>query len=80
MTGPEQGFLLLTSALGDPARKPLTVARFRELTQKARLMERPNQERELTAADLQAIGCSEAESDQIIRLLSDGDLLKYYVN
>ena len=31
MTGPEKGFLLLTSHLGDPNRKPLTVAQFRQL-------------------------------------------------
>ena len=31
MTGAEYGFLLLTSQLGNPDRKPLTVAQFREL-------------------------------------------------
>ena len=34
MTGPEQGFLLLTSSLGDPHRKPLTVPQFRELAKR----------------------------------------------
>lgn len=80
MTPRDAGFLLLTSSLGDPTRKPLTVARFRELTQKARIMERPVQDRELTRQDLQAIGCSIEESNRIIRLLSEEDLLKYYVN
>ena len=31
MNGKERGFLLLTSHLGDPERKPLTVAQFRQL-------------------------------------------------
>ena len=38
LTGGERGFLLLTSCLGDPARKPLTAAQFRELTHRAKLM------------------------------------------
>ena len=80
MNPKDAGFLLLTSALGDPTRKPLTVARFRELTAKARIMEKPAQERDLTAQDLQAIGCSADESQQILHLLSENELLKYYVN
>ena len=80
MNPKDAGFLLLTSCLGDPTRKPLTVARFRELTKKARLMEKPEAQRELTQQDLQAIGCSLEESNRIIRLLSEEDLLKYYVN
>lgn len=80
MNPKDAGFLLLTSALGDPNRKPLTVARFRELTKKALLMEKPGQDRELTTRDLQAIGCSAEESEQIIRLLSESELLEHYVN
>lgn len=76
----DAGFLLLTSYLGDPTRKPLTVARFRELTKKARLMEKPVQEREMSVQDLQAIGCSLEESQRILHLLSEEELLRCYVN
>ena len=53
----EKGFLLLSSHLGDPDRKPLTVAQFRELTRRAQQMEKPEKEREMTCEDLISIGC-----------------------
>ena len=56
MTPREQGFLLLTQTLGDPGRKPLTVAQFRSLTRQAQEMERPLEDRELSMDDLIAIG------------------------
>ena len=37
----ERGFLLLTGYLGDPERKPLTVAQFRELAKRMQTMEKP---------------------------------------
>lgn len=80
MTPQDAGFLLLTGFLGNPDRKPLTVARFRELTRKARLMEKPALDRELTQQDLQTIGCSAEESRQILQLLSETVLLESYVN
>ncbi len=60
-------------------RKPLTVARFRELAKKVSLMERPTRQRELTLQDLQAIGCSGAESAQILELLDQKELLDWYL-
>lgn len=80
MNSKDAGFLLLTSFLGDSMRKPLTVARFRELTKKVRLMEKPAEHRELTLQDLQAIGCSWEESQHILQLLSEEDRLNWYVN
>lgn len=79
MTPREEGFLLLAGFLGDPERKPLTVARFRELAKKARLMEKPAQQRELTLQDLQNIGCSAQESAQILRLFSQQEQLQWYL-
>ncbi len=76
----DAGFLLLTSCLGDPNRKPLTVSRFRELTRKVRLMEKPTRDGKLTLQDLQAIGCSAAESAQILQLLSDEEQLNWYLH
>jgi len=55
LTGADRGFLLLTGHLGDPERRPLTVAQFRELTRQARRMERPLSDRELTEDDIKKI-------------------------
>lgn len=79
MNALEQGFLLLTSFLGDPERRPLTVAQFRKLTSMARTMDAPRQNRELTVADLQAIGCTGAFARQVVNLLSQEEQLYYYV-
>ena len=80
MTAREQGFLLLTSWLGDPERKPLTVAQFRTLTGRVRGMAAPNEERQMRPADLMALGYSEAEAGRILHLLSDKELLEYYLH
>lgn len=80
MTPREQGFLLLTSWLGDPARKPLTVAQFRTLTDRVRGMAAPNEERQMRPDDLMALGYSEAEAGRILHLLSDKELLEYYLH
>lgn len=79
MTGAEQGFLLLTAFLGDPSEKPLTTAQFRELTRRCRLMEQPETERELTAADLQGLGCDKAFSERVLDLLARGEQLDWYM-
>jgi predicted Rossmann fold nucleotide-binding protein DprA/Smf involved in DNA uptake len=79
MNGKEQGFLLLTSTLGDPERKPLTVAQFRTLAQRARTMERPLLDRELQAEDLMALGYDRSAAERIIRLLSQTEQLNWYV-
>lgn len=75
----EQGFLLLTGHLGDPDRKPLTAAQFRDLTRRARLMEKPAENREMTARDLVSIGCSEEAANRILYLLSQGEQLNWYL-
>lgn len=79
MNAREQGFLLLTSFLGDPERRPLTVAQFRKLAAMAKTMDAPGQNRELTVADLQAIGCTGAFARQVVNLLSQEEQLYYYV-
>ena len=79
MTGPERGFLLLTSQLGNPERKPLTVAQLRILASRASLMQRPGQVRDLTAADLQALGYGEEMARRILTLLSEEELLCRYL-
>ena len=79
MTAREQGFLLLTGYLGDPERRPLTVAQFRELTLRARVMEKPDADRELTADDLLGIGCDKAVARRITNLLAQKEQLRWYL-
>lgn len=79
MTAREQGFLLLTGYLGDPERRPLTVAQFRELTLRARAMEKPEADRELTAEDLLHMGCDKAAARRIANLLAQEEQLCWYL-
>lgn len=79
MTPAEQGFLLLTSQLGDPERKPLTIAQFRDLAKRARTMEKPLDSRELSQRDLVSIGCSCELAKKVILLLSQTEQLNWYV-
>lgn len=80
MTARDYGFLLLTSPLGNSERKPLTVAQFRELTRRARQMDKPLQNRELTRKDLMGIGCSSALAERILQLLSQTEQLEWYLS
>ena len=75
----EQGFLLLTGLIGDSQRKPLTIPQLRNLAMLARNMERPLQDRDLTAKDLAAIGCSEELACRVLRLLAERELLELYI-
>lgn len=79
MTGPERGFLLLTSHLGNPDRKPLTTAQLRYLGQRVREMERPREDRELSETDLIRLGYGREKAGQIVQLLSEEDVLDYYL-
>ena len=80
MTPRERGFLLLTSRLGDPRRKPLSVAQFRTLTARVREMTPPEEERQMVPADLMALGYTEELAERILHLLSDQALLEYYLH
>lgn len=79
MTGAEKGFLLLTGFLGDPNAKPLTTARFRELSRLGQLMEKPEEKRELTADDLLHMGLDRSFSERVLHLLSRQDQLNWYL-
>jgi len=79
LTGPERGFLLLTSQLGDPQRKPLTVAQLRILATRAGMMDAPTAERDLSAADLIGLGYGEEMANHILQLLSEEELLHHYL-
>lgn len=74
----EQGVLLLTSQLGDPDRRPLTVAQFRALAKRAAAMPPPDRDRQLTVADLKALGYGDADALRILSLLDQQTLLERY--
>ncbi len=78
MTGAEKGFLLLTSCLGDPNRKPLSVPQLRTLAQRVQRV-KPAQDRELTEQDLTALGYGRLDALRILSLLSDDALLDRYL-
>ncbi len=79
MNAKERGFLLLTSQLGDPERKPLTVAQFRTLASRATQMEKPTQSRELAEDDLVALGYDRHTALRIVQLLEDAGQLDRYL-
>jgi predicted Rossmann fold nucleotide-binding protein DprA/Smf involved in DNA uptake len=75
----EAGFLLLTSRLGDPDRKNLTVAQFRTLTARVRTADISRENRDLTAHDLVQLGYSTEMATRILSLLADTQQLEYYL-
>ncbi len=79
MNGKERGFLLLTSSLGDPDRKPLTAAQLRTLATRAARMEKPLESRELVSDDLAGLGYDRQMADRIIGLLEGGTALQRYL-
>lgn len=80
MTAKERGFLLLTSTLGDPERKPLTVAQFRTLAARVAQMEQPPENRELCPDDLVKLGYDRQMAERIICLLEGNAALHRYVS
>ena len=79
MTALERGLLLLTSALGDPRRKPLTVPQLRTLTVAAGAVEDWEKDRELTEEDLTGMGLDPKLARHVVELLEDTDGLERYL-
>lgn len=79
MTGPEKGFLLLRSTLGDPQRKVLTVAQLRKLAQRMQDLPQSKEDRELEVKDLILLGYSAPEAERVLALLSQEDVLCWYL-
>ncbi|MBQ8835397.1 MAG: DNA-protecting protein DprA [Oscillospiraceae bacterium] len=75
----EKGFLLLTSHLGDPERKPLTTAQLRTLTDRVRNADIPDGDRKLHAGDLVSLGYSREMARRIVELLEEEDVLEHYL-
>lgn len=80
MTPREEGFLLLTSGLGDSDRRPLTTAQLRTLADRVRTAERISEERDLESRDLMALGYGREMAERIVGLLDDVALLKHYLH
>ena len=78
MNAREQGFLLLTSELGVPGRKTLTVPQLRTLGQRVSQAPWTEFDRDLTLSDLQALGYGRELAQRILILLEDRELLEYY--
>lgn len=76
----ERGFLLLSSCLGDPDRRPLTTAQLRVLAERSWRMRAPDKERELEAEDLMALGYGRKQAERILALLAQEDVLEHYLN
>ncbi len=75
----EQGFLLLTSHLGNPDRRPLTVPQFRTLVQRMEQADRSVAERDLEPGDLISLGYDPELAERIVCLLGEEELLEHYL-
>ncbi len=80
MRGPERGYLLLRSSLGDPNRRPLTTAQLRTLADRSWQMDAAESERDVKAEDLVALGYGKAMAEHIAALLSQEDVLDHYLH
>lgn len=79
MNGRERGFLLLTSHLGDPERKPLTAAQLRTLAKRVCDSDFSGEDRELTVKDLTALGYGWDAAAHIAELLKQEPQLDHYL-
>jgi len=75
----EQGFLLLTGRLGDPDRRPLTVAQLRTLAKRVEALAFSGEERALQQRDLVALGYDREMAARIVGLLSEESVLEHYM-
>lgn len=79
MTGAEKGFLLLTSALGNPERRPLTPHQMKVLGQRVRSADFSQENRDLTVQDMVPLGYGREMAQRIVTLLNEEDLLEHYL-
>lgn len=79
MNAREKGFLLLSSQLGDPNRKPLTTVQMRVLADRAWNLDVSDLDRQLEEKDLTALGYGTDMAKRILHLLGDTLPLEYYI-
>ena len=80
MTGAERGFLLLSSHLGNPDRKPLTTPQLRTLADRMRYAPRLAEDRDVEVSDLMALGYSRDMANRIDSLLREEEVLDHYLH
>lgn len=80
MNAREKGYLLLTSHLGNPARKVLTPAQMRTLAGVGRQLEFTDPDCVLQISDLVALGYGHEMAERIVSLLEENELLSHYVS
>lgn len=78
MNAREGGFLLLTGHLGDPRRKPLTVAQLRTLARRVDAWDPREPDGELETEHLLSLGYDRKSAERILRLLADTEQLEWY--
>ncbi len=79
MTAREKGFLLLTSHLGDPQRKVLTVPQLRLLAQCVAASQLTQREGQVTVEDLMDLGYNRPSAQRVFDLLNQEDQLAWYL-
>ena len=80
MNARERGFLLLTSHLGNPDRKPLSTAQLRTLADRVQKAQLPGENRELTEGVLTALGYGREMAGRIVDLLEEEAVLDHYLH
>ena len=76
----EEGFLLLTSHLGDPACKVLTIPQLRLLAKAVQASALGEKNGEVQAEDLMALGYNRPSAQRIVDLLNREAQLRWYLN
>ncbi len=79
MTAREQGFLLLTSSLGDPDRKPLSVSQFRTLILRSKKLPQLRNASTITMEDMTAMGYDAKMAQRVVRLFGERERLVEYI-
>ena len=79
MNALERGFLLLSSQLGAPNRRPLSTAQLRNLADRIQSSEFPKEDRDLIPSDLVALGYGWDMAQRIVDLLAEEELLDHYL-
>lgn len=79
MTAREQGFLLLTSSLGDPDRKPLSVSQFRTLILRSKRLPELRNATTVTMEDMAAMGYDAKMAERVVRLFGERERLNEYI-
>ena len=79
MTPRQQGFLLMTTRLGDLSRKPLTYRQFRTLILRSKELPRLRDAEVLTVTDMAELGYDPVTARRIVELFSDKPRLEGYL-